>query len=76
MTHGNAAAARVRLIVWCKECRHQVVEPDPSEMATRYGAENARARLARAASLFPLRRAAGRYGAQRHQLALSFFYIV
>ena len=39
MTHGNAAAARVRLIVWCKECRHQVVEPDPSELATRYGAE-------------------------------------
>jgi hypothetical protein len=29
MTLGNAAAARVRLIVWCKECRHQV-EPDPT----------------------------------------------
>jgi hypothetical protein len=27
MTLGNAAAARVRLIVWCKECQHQV-EPD------------------------------------------------
>ena len=35
---GNAAAAHVRLIVWCKECRHQV-EPDPAEMAARYGAE-------------------------------------
>jgi hypothetical protein len=33
-----ATAAGVRLIVWCKECRHQV-EPDPAEMATRYGAE-------------------------------------
>jgi len=39
MTLGNAAAARVRLIVWCKDCQHQV-EPDPSEMAARYGVEN------------------------------------
>jgi hypothetical protein len=23
MTLGNAAAARVRLIVWCLDCRHQ-----------------------------------------------------
>ena len=38
MTLGNAAAARVRLIVWCKDCQHQV-EPDPGEMAERYGAD-------------------------------------
>jgi hypothetical protein len=38
MTLGVAATAGVRLIVWCKECQHQV-EPDPVEMATRYGAE-------------------------------------
>ena len=38
MTLGNAAAAQVRLIVWCLDCRHQV-EPDPAEMAERYGAE-------------------------------------
>ena len=37
MTLGNAAAARVRPIVWCKECQHQV-EPDTAEMAARYGA--------------------------------------
>jgi hypothetical protein len=36
MTLGNAAAARVRLIVWCKACQHRV-EPDPVEMAARYG---------------------------------------
>jgi hypothetical protein len=36
MTLGNAATARARLIVWCKECRHQV-EPDPAAMAERYG---------------------------------------
>jgi hypothetical protein len=38
MTVGNAAAARVRLIVWCKACSHQV-EPDPAELARRHGAE-------------------------------------
>jgi hypothetical protein len=40
MTPGNAAAAHVRLIVWCEPCRHQV-EPDAAEMAARYGAETA-----------------------------------
>jgi hypothetical protein len=40
MTLGNAAAARVRLIVWCRDCGHQV-EPDPAEQAERYGAETA-----------------------------------
>jgi Zn finger protein HypA/HybF involved in hydrogenase expression len=38
MTLGNAAAARVRLIVWCRDCGHQV-EPAPAEMANRYGSE-------------------------------------
>jgi hypothetical protein len=37
MTLGGAAAAQVRLIVWCKDCQHQI-EPDPDEMAQRYGA--------------------------------------
>ena len=38
MTLGNAASAKVRLIVWCKACGHRV-EPEPAEMAARYGAE-------------------------------------
>src|SRR5438132_1062060 len=38
MTLGTAVAAGVRLIVWCKACQHQV-EPDPVEIAARYGAE-------------------------------------
>jgi hypothetical protein len=38
MTLGAAAAAQVRLIVWCKACQHHV-EPDPAEMAARYGAD-------------------------------------
>ena len=36
-TLGSTATANFRLIVWCKECQHQV-EPDPGEMARRYGA--------------------------------------
>ena len=35
---GTAAAACVRLIVSCLDCRHQA-EPDPAEMAALYGAE-------------------------------------
>jgi DNA-directed RNA polymerase subunit RPC12/RpoP len=35
---GNAAAVRVRLIVWCRDCGRQV-EVDPGEMAARYDAE-------------------------------------
>jgi hypothetical protein len=37
-TLGSCAGARVRLIVWCRDCRHQI-EPDPAEMAQRYGVE-------------------------------------
>jgi hypothetical protein len=38
MTLGGAAAAGVRIIVWCKACQHQV-EPDPAEMVAHYGAD-------------------------------------
>jgi hypothetical protein len=68
MTLGNAAAARVRLIVWGKGCQHQV-EPDPAEMAARYGAEMPVLRLARAVGVLPLRQPAGRYGGERDQAA-------
>jgi hypothetical protein len=40
MTLGAAAAASVRLIVWCRGGQHQV-EPDPAEQALRYGARTA-----------------------------------
>jgi hypothetical protein len=39
MTLGNAAAARVRLILWWKAACQNQVEPDPAEMAALYGAE-------------------------------------
>jgi hypothetical protein len=35
-TLGSVAVPGTRIIVWC--CGHQV-EPDPAEMAARYGAE-------------------------------------
>ena len=38
MTLGSAAAAKLRLMVWCKPCQHRA-EPDPAEQAERYGAE-------------------------------------
>jgi hypothetical protein len=38
MTLGNAAAARVRLIVWCRNCGREVA-PDPDQMAKQCGAE-------------------------------------
>jgi hypothetical protein len=38
MTLGGAVLAGVRLIVWCRDCSHQV-EPDPAEQAQRYGPE-------------------------------------
>ena len=38
MTLGGDPEARVGLIVWCLDCRHQV-EPDPTAKAQRYGAD-------------------------------------
>jgi hypothetical protein len=38
MTLCVAARAGVRLIVWRWDCRHRV-EPDPADLAGRYGAE-------------------------------------
>jgi hypothetical protein len=38
MTLGNAAAAHVRLVVWCKECGRRG-ELDPAEQAQRYSVE-------------------------------------
>jgi hypothetical protein len=35
---GNAAAAQLRLLVWCLDCGHRA-EPDAADMAKRYGAE-------------------------------------
>jgi hypothetical protein len=44
---GNAANTKVRLIVWCETCGHQV-EPDPTEMVASIRRGYAGSRLARA----------------------------
>jgi hypothetical protein len=36
MTLGQALAAKVRLIVWCKSCWHRA-EPDVTDQVDRYG---------------------------------------
>ena len=38
MTLESAAAAKLRLVVWCKACGHRS-EPDPTEQGGWYGAE-------------------------------------
>jgi len=37
-TLGSTASAGARIVVWCKTCNHQI-EPDPGELAARYGAD-------------------------------------
>jgi hypothetical protein len=40
MTLGQALAAKVRLLVWCKSCWHRA-EPDGADQVARYGADTA-----------------------------------
>jgi hypothetical protein len=63
-TLGSTAAASARIIVWCRDCRHQV-EPDAAELAQRYGADTPVSRMAHAARLFALRWAGDRPRVER-----------
>lgn len=58
------AAAGVRLIMWRRDCQHRI-EPDPRELAGRYGAETARHRVEGAARLLRVRGPQDRYGSDR-----------
>jgi hypothetical protein len=66
MTLGAAAAAQVRLMVWCKACQHQV-EPDPAEMAARYGGDTSVLDWRERLICFRCGQAAGRYSRDRDQ---------
>jgi hypothetical protein len=68
MTLGNVAAAPVRLIVWCGEGGHQV-EPDPAEMAARYGAETPVPDWRERLVCSPLRQPTNRHGGHRQAAA-------
>ena len=70
MTLGNAAAARVRLIVWCKGCQYHV-EPDPAEMAERYGAETTVPDWAARLVCGLMRLPSGQHGSERDPLAAT-----
>jgi len=34
----TAVVAQARLVVWCRDCQHEL-DPDPAEHAARYGGE-------------------------------------
>ena len=67
MTLGNAAKAKLRLIVWCRGSGHQA-KPDPARLARRHGLAEAAALSARDAidqARQPLLRLLTRQPAQR-----------
>jgi hypothetical protein len=63
MTLGNAAAAQVGLIVWCRVCTRQI-ELDPVDLTRRYGGLHHRSRSVRAAAPFP-------YGSRRVDMVVG-----
>ena len=71
MMPGNAAATRVRLIVWCRERGHHV-EPDPDREGPAIRCRNAR--LARAAGLLEMRQPTGGHGRDRNGAAVAPHY--
>ena len=64
MTLGNAAKAKVRVILWCEACARQV-EPDPGEMAARYGADTSVLEWRQRLVCSALRKPKGRCSSQR-----------
>lgn len=70
MTLGNAAAAHVRLIVWCRARGHQV-EPDPAEHARRYGAAMTEPDWQKRLVCFGLRQPRNRHGGHWNRATAS-----
>ena len=66
MTLGNAAAAKVRLVVWCKAWCYRS-EPDPAEQARWYGSETPVPKWAPAAGLLAMRQPQCRHGGDRDE---------
>jgi hypothetical protein len=64
MTLGQALAAKVRLIVWCKACQHRA-EPDVVDQGRALWRRYDRHRLGEPPALLCLRRAPGRFRRQR-----------
>ena len=63
---GDAAAANLQFMVWCKACRYRS-EPDPGEQARWYGPETPvpEPRMGPTAGLLAMRQQAGRFRGDR-----------
>jgi hypothetical protein len=70
MTLGNDAAARVRLIVWCKDCRHSDRARSRRDGRPIWRGD-ARPRMARAACVLAVRQPGGRYGRDRDRAVIT-----
>jgi hypothetical protein len=66
-TLGSTARAHLKLIVWCKDCRHQV-ESDPADGAAIRRRDNG-ARLGGKAGVQPVRQPSRQYGGERDLIA-------
>jgi hypothetical protein len=66
MTLGRAAAAKVRLIVWCKDCQHQVSLTRP-----RWPLGKSPKRACSIGASGWLQQPPGRYGGKRNQAAVA-----
>jgi len=69
MTLGNAATAKVRLIVWCEAYGHQVEPPSRGD-GRAIRRRNQRSRLARPPRMLTLRQPRERYGGHRDRAAI------
>jgi hypothetical protein len=54
LTLGQALAAHVRLIVWCKSCNHRA-EPDVATQFAQHGARKTRYSLGASVALYRMR---------------------
>src|SRR5437763_5143816 len=64
MTLGQALAAQVRIIVWCKSCDHRA-EPDIATQVAQHGSGMPVPDWARLFALFPMRGAGCRFRGER-----------
>jgi hypothetical protein len=69
MRLGNAAAARVRLIMWCKACGRQV-EPGAAQVAERRG-PILPSSIGASGSLLPVRQPRRRHRGDRDRAAIA-----
>jgi hypothetical protein len=60
----------VRFLVWCLDCRHRA-DPDPAEMAARYGAATTVPDWHHQSGVLTMREPAGRHGRYRRRALMT-----